>query len=299
MRQELKEKKMPIHGKKSEMINRLITSAKEQKQQQDLENGMKSFRIVLNRIDIHKYNNDTLEKNTKKQGEASTIDVRLTRSKTKQQQLDLESVPNETVLHDKVPAVIVRVTRSKKIQLQRDLESVSNETKQFAKLHDKVPAVDMRVKRPKTTQLQRDLESVSNETASQINKSIISNRNKRNRGRDSRKFVSSIICLKPSLRKYEMIWAHIKGYPNWPGIIEEETPKGKYRIHFFGDYTTSEVTKNKIMHLMEGFNKFTTVVAPTAQLTKAITEARYFVFDQNRNTCPICDMLLLKATTNT
>lgn len=66
----------------------------------------------------------------------------------------------------------------------------------------------------------------------------------------------STLCLKPALIKFELIWAHIKGYSNWPGIIEEETPKGKYRIHFFGDYSTSDISRNKITHLMEGSFNF-------------------------------------------
>lgn len=106
---------------------------------------------------------------------------------------------------------------------------------------------------------------------------------------------SMLLCLPPSLRPYEMVWAHIKGYPFWPGIIEEETPKGRYKIHFFGDYTSCDVTKNKIMHMMEGFNKFSTVEVRNISLNKAINEAKYFVLEPNRETCPICDMLLLKA----
>lgn len=78
-----------------------------------------------------------------------------------------------------------------------------------------------------------------------------------------------------------MIWAHVRGYPNWPGIIKSETPNGKYVIHFFGDYTRSELTKSKIMHLMEGFNQFATS-KPSIQLKKAINEAKLFVMDQNR-----------------
>lgn len=69
-----------------------------------------------------------------------------------------------------------------------------------------------------------------------------------------RRTISSLVSLKPAPIKYEVVWAHVKGFPNWPGIIEEETPKGKYKIHFFGDYSTSDVGKNKIMHLLEGFN---------------------------------------------
>lgn len=81
------------------------------------------------------------------------------------------------------------------------------------------------------------------------------------------------LALKPALQRYEMIWAHVKGFRNWPGIIENETTKGKYKIHFFGDYSTSDVSKNKIMHLMEGFKDYTNADKPTHLLRKAIEDA--------------------------
>lgn len=109
-----------------------------------------------------------------------------------------------------------------------------------------------------------------------------------------KKLVSSVLSLKPSLKQFEIVWAHVRGFANWPGIIEEETKTGKYLIHFFGDYTRSEVTKSKIMHLMEGFNQFATVQTPSMRLTKAIREAQFFILDKDRSTCPICDMLKMK-----
>lgn len=113
------------------------------------------------------------------------------------------------------------------------------------------------------------------------------------------KVAATALCLKPALRQYEMVWAHIKGFRNWPGIIEHETPKGKYKIHFFGDYSTSEVSKNKIMHLLEGFKDYATAKKPTALLYKAITEAQMFILDNDRTACPICEMFKLKANETT
>lgn len=116
------------------------------------------------------------------------------------------------------------------------------------------------------------------------------------RKKKPKKLTSSILSLRPSFRPFEFIWAHIRGFSNWPGIIESETPKGRYRIHFFGDYTHAEVTKGKIMHMIEGFNQFATMTTATYLLKKAIGEAQYFTSDNNRNSCPICDMLVLKST---
>lgn len=46
----------------------------------------------------------------------------------------------------------------------------------------------------------------------------------------------SFLSLRPALHQYEFVWTKIKGYSNWPGIIQREIPKGKFTIHFFGDY---------------------------------------------------------------
>lgn len=109
---------------------------------------------------------------------------------------------------------------------------------------------------------------------------------------------SLLICLLPSLRKFELMWAHVKGYSLWPGIIEEETKKGRYRIHFFGDYTRCDVTKSKIIHMMEGFNKFSSIDIRNPLLNKAISEAKFFVFNDKSKSCPICDILLMKTALN-
>lgn len=45
--------------------------------------------------------------------------------------------------------------------------------------------------------------------------------------RKSRKIESQLICLQPALLKYELIWAHVRGYSIWPGIIEDILPNGK------------------------------------------------------------------------
>lgn len=134
----------------------------------------------------------------------------------------------------------------------------------------------------------------SNFTEDKSKKTVQRNR----RQKQTKKIAATALMLKPALQKFEMVWAHIKGFRNWPGIIEGETPKGKYKIHFFGDYTTSEVSKSKIMHLLEGFKDYVVMTKPTPLLVKAITEAQIFVLDKERQECPICKMLLMKANSN-
>lgn len=120
-------------------------------------------------------------------------------------------------------------------------------------------------------------------------------KNKR-KPKNVKKIASTAMMLRPALRKNEMVWAHIKGFRNWPGIIEGEQPNGKYTIHFFGDYSTSDVSKSKIMHLMEGFKDYANAKKPTALLLKAITEAQMFILDKNQTECPICKMMEVKKT---
>lgn len=141
----------------------------------------------------------------------------------------------------------------------------------------------------------RKLHTAPNETVfvGDLNIKVVKRRNGK-----SRRFTPSILCLKPALQMLELIWAHVRGYSNWPGVIERETSKGKYKIHFFGDYTTADVSKNKISHVMEGFVKFSEMKKPSELLKKAISETQLCVFDENRTSCPICDMMSLKRVNN-
>lgn len=103
-----------------------------------------------------------------------------------------------------------------------------------------------------------------------------------------------VLCLQPALRAFEFIWAQVRGYAVWPGIIEEVLPNGKYRVHFFGDYTRCDMTRAKIMHAMEGFSKYATMKKPTGLLIKTVNETKFSILDTNRVSCPICDMLQAK-----
>lgn len=42
-----------------------------------------------------------------------------------------------------------------------------------------------------------------------------------------------------TFQENEVVWAKIKGYPWWPGIIEEEIKniKSKFKVNFIGDKT--------------------------------------------------------------
>lgn len=115
------------------------------------------------------------------------------------------------------------------------------------------------------------------------------------RGVRGHKMTTSIVALRPSLTKHEMIWANVRGFSMWPGIIEDVLPNGKYNIHFFGDYTFSEVTKAKITHFLEGFTLYSKLNNRTKGLHKAVCESQLFLFEkQHSSSCFICKMLQIK-----
>lgn len=100
--------------------------------------------------------------------------------------------------------------------------------------------------------------------------------------------------LMPILHQHELVWAYIKGYPSWPGVIEEFLANGKILIHFFGDYSRGEVTRRCIMNYFEGFNRFSCNFG-NIKLRKAVEEAKYFLFGhQNPNECYVCKVLDFK-----
>lgn len=114
------------------------------------------------------------------------------------------------------------------------------------------------------------------------------------KNRKSRKFVANIVTMMPTLEIYEIVWCRIRGYPTWPGVIEEHTSDGKYLNHFFGDFTRAKVTKSKIYHYLDGYVNYTKI-KPSAMLVKSVTESQMFLFEENKPTkCYICEMMKLK-----
>lgn len=115
------------------------------------------------------------------------------------------------------------------------------------------------------------------------------------RGNKSRKMVANILTLQPSYRNFELVWAHLRGYPLWPAIIEDECLNGKYTIHFFGDHTRATVTKSKIFHSFEGFSRYTKLNSTNTLLHKAVREMHLFIFEKDKlQSCCICDLLKMK-----
>ena len=104
----------------------------------------------------------------------------------------------------------------------------------------------------------------------------------------------SKMALMPTIQKHELVWAYIKSFPSWPGVVEDITKKGKYLIHFFGDYTRAEVTRRFICNYFEGFSEFACNFGNN-KLRKAVEEAKYFLLGNNDTTeCYVCKVLAFK-----
>lgn len=108
----------------------------------------------------------------------------------------------------------------------------------------------------------------------------------------------SVQCLVrlPSFEIHEFVWAYVRGFAYWPGVIEKITSKGKYLVHFFGDYTRAEIGRNRIAHFYEGFEQYSGHNG-NFKLQKAIKEARIFLMTERTfNECMVCKIPKSKAT---
>lgn len=101
--------------------------------------------------------------------------------------------------------------------------------------------------------------------------------------------------LMPSFHPFELVWAYIRGFPTWPGVIEEISVKGNFIVHFFGDYSTAEVPRKNIIHYFEGFSQFAENYG-NIKLRKAVEEAKIFLMETNdkNNECFVCKVLNTK-----
>lgn len=113
----------------------------------------------------------------------------------------------------------------------------------------------------------------------------------------SRKTTHATNCLqlKPSFQVNELVWAHIRGFPYWPGVIENVTNKGKYLVHFFGDYSRGEISRNNVANFFDGFEHYSSH-GGNLKLQKAINEARIFLLSERTvNECLVCKIPKIKA----
>lgn len=199
---------------------------------------------------------------------------------------------------------------------KRKIEAENNEAQKADEPTDATKRVTRSFKRKKNTTQEANVENVATMTqklsseskkmanASVQNLAIVSKHratkatsSNRSTRKQRRKIVSSVLTMMPSLQKFEMVWAYVRGSPFWPGIVEGEMADGKYNIHFFGDYTTYKVHKSKIKHFYEGFTDYSKLTKIPKLLQKAVEESKIFIFEKNRpQQCFICQMLELKSS---
>lgn len=99
----------------------------------------------------------------------------------------------------------------------------------------------------------------------------------------------------PDLSMYAICWIKVRGYKDWPGVIEN-FKNGKYDIHFFGDYTTARVNKSQITNFYEGFNLFNSTFDDIL-LQKAIQEACICLMGASSpSVCYVCSIIGSKKT---
>lgn len=76
-------------------------------------------------------------------------------------------------------------------------------------------------------------------------------------------------------------WVKLKGYCAWPGVIES-VDRGRFCVHFIGDYTKSSVTQSNIFADFEnGFLVYNDGPKTNGKLAKAVMEASLFYSSRN------------------
>lgn len=96
----------------------------------------------------------------------------------------------------------------------------------------------------------------------------------------------------PDLSEHAICWVKIRGYKDWPAVIER-CVNDIYEVHFFGDYTKAKVGRTKITNFYEGFSLFHKTF-DTPKLAKAIKEASICLMNatpQNPSFCYVCSIL--------
>lgn len=95
----------------------------------------------------------------------------------------------------------------------------------------------------------------------------------------------------PDLTLFAICWVKVRGYKDWPGVVEEHSPNGKYGIHFFGDNSRAYVNKKQITNFYEGFGLFKKTFDDML-LKKAIQEAVICLSSNTTPTsCFVCDII--------
>lgn len=92
------------------------------------------------------------------------------------------------------------------------------------------------------------------------------------------------------INRYELYWVKLRGYAAWPGVVESQEGSNLFKIHFFGDNTTSIVTRSCILStFIVGFVDFQENPKPNHKLLKAVKMASiYYTPNKIPSKCSVC-----------
>lgn len=105
-------------------------------------------------------------------------------------------------------------------------------------------AISMKKKFNKTESLPPNKRKCSNIEREMLNKQVTKFAPKNRATKKRTKGQTLALITPPDLSIFAICWIKIRGFKDWPGVIESHV-NGGYSIHFFGDYSTAVVSKKK------------------------------------------------------
>lgn len=110
------------------------------------------------------------------------------------------------------------------------------------------------------------------------------------KGRKNKKTKKSVVSFL-AIEKYHIYWVKLRGFSSWPAIVEGQDGALLFKVHFFGDYTTSVVSRSSfISGFREGFVAYENSKNANPKLAKAVKEASLvFLSNKFKSSCYICE----------
>lgn len=99
------------------------------------------------------------------------------------------------------------------------------------------------------------------------------------------------------IKQFQLYWVKLRGFSEWPAVVESSNEKGEFTVHFFGDYTkSSKLNSSRFLYnFKDGIIAFNEKPNPNNKLVKAVKEA-LLSYEKIRNkkpptSCCICNYL--------
>ncbi len=62
--------------------------------------------------------------------------------------------------------------------------------------------------------------------------------------------------MEKKLNKGDVVWAKVKGFPWWPGVVVKVTRGGDVIVNFIGDESHAELPMSKVCKFMSHYDEF-------------------------------------------